>query len=128
MHNAIRLMTIACLSAPLFLVAQTSNIFEPSYNPVDEVDKQSSRPDFSVALYPGHLCRSGGTLDPGIHVTKQTPPTFLTHTREDKGVPPENSVLFYEACKKHNVPAEIHLYDKGRHGLGLGPKPGARWV
>jgi len=52
-------------------------------------------------------------------VTADTPPTFLTHTREDKGVPAENSVLFYEACKRNKVPAEIHLFDKGNHGLGL---------
>ena len=54
-------------------------------------------------------------------VTKETPPTFLAHTSEDKGVPPENSVLFYLACHKNGVPAELHIYEKGQHGLGLGP-------
>jgi dipeptidyl aminopeptidase/acylaminoacyl peptidase len=55
-------------------------------------------------------------------VTEKTPPTFLFHTDEDKGVPPENSVLFYLALKKAKVPAEMHIYEKGQHGVGLAPK------
>ena len=54
-------------------------------------------------------------------VTEKTPPTFLFHTSEDKGVPPENSVLFYLALRKAGVPAEMHIYEKGRHGVGLAP-------
>lgn len=52
-------------------------------------------------------------------VSKQTPPTFLWHTTEDRAVPPQNSVHFYLACVKQGVPAELHIYEKGRHGLGL---------
>jgi dipeptidyl aminopeptidase/acylaminoacyl peptidase len=52
-------------------------------------------------------------------VTDQTPPCFLWHTYEDKGVPPENSVVFYQALLAHKIPAELHVYEKGRHGLGL---------
>jgi acetyl esterase/lipase len=52
-------------------------------------------------------------------VTAKTPPTFLFHTGEDTAVPPENSVLFYLALRKHKVPAELHVYEKGRHGVGL---------
>ena len=52
-------------------------------------------------------------------VTDQTPPCFLWHTWEDKGVPPENSVVFYQALLAHKIPAELHIYEKGRHGLGL---------
>ena len=70
-------------SAGGYLVAQTSNMFEPSYRPVDAVDRISSRPDFAVALYPGHLCREGGVLEPGIRVTKRTPPTFLLQNWDD---------------------------------------------
>jgi dipeptidyl aminopeptidase/acylaminoacyl peptidase len=55
-----------------------------------------------------------------LAVTPDTPPTFLWHTDADTGVPPENSVLFYLALKKAKVPAELHIYEKGRHGLGLG--------
>lgn len=53
-------------------------------------------------------------------VTADTPPTFLWHTYEDTGVPAENSIYFYLACRKHKVPAEMHLFEKGRHGVGLG--------
>jgi acetyl esterase/lipase len=54
-----------------------------------------------------------------LQVTKETPPVFLFHTNEDAGVPPENSVLFYMALRKAQVPAELLIYEKGPHGVGL---------
>jgi len=54
-----------------------------------------------------------------MQVTPQTPPTFLFLTNEDKSVPAENSVLFYLALRKAGVPAELHIYERGRHGVGL---------
>ena len=54
-------------------------------------------------------------------VTADTPPTFLFHTTEDKTVPVENSVYFYLALRKAGVRAEMHIYEKGNHGLGLAP-------
>jgi acetyl esterase/lipase len=108
-------------SAGGYLVAQTSNIFEPTYKPVDAVDKLSSRPDFAVALYPGHLCRpeSGNTLDPGIHVTKQTPPTFLLQAWDDPVDEICNSTVYARALDDAGVPAEVHLFAKGGHAFGL---------
>jgi dipeptidyl aminopeptidase/acylaminoacyl peptidase len=59
-------------------------------------------------------------------VTPETPPTFLFHTDADTGVPAENSVQFYLACRRAGVPAELHIYHDGPHGVGLGAKiPGA---
>src|SRR5436190_21052504 len=55
-------------------------------------------------------------------VTAKTPPTFLFHTDADTGVLPENSILFYLALKKAKVPAELHIYEKGPHGVGLAAK------
>ena len=55
-------------------------------------------------------------------VTAKTPPTFLFHTNEDTGVPPQNSVAFYLALKNAGVPAELHIYEKGAHGVGLAPQ------
>jgi dipeptidyl aminopeptidase/acylaminoacyl peptidase len=52
-------------------------------------------------------------------VTRDTPPTFLFHTTEDTAVPPENSIAFYTALRKAGVPAELHLYEHGPHGVGL---------
>jgi acetyl esterase/lipase len=106
-------------SAGGYLVAQTSNIFEPTYKPVDAADKLSSRPDFAVALYPGHLCRSGATLDPGIHVTKQTPPTFLLQAWDDPVDDICNSTVYARALDAAGVPAEVHLFARGGHAFGL---------
>ncbi len=107
----------------------------------DPIDTQSCRPDFMVLLYPvitfsGPFAHNGSRnnllgkdadaklveyLSNDKQVTKETPPTFLAHTTEDTGVPPENSLLFYMALNKHRVPAELHVFEKGRHGLGMGP-------
>lgn len=116
-------------SAGGYLVAQTSNIFKPTYKPVDAVDKLSSRPDFAVALYPGHLCRSGATLDPGIRVTKQTPPTFLLQAWDDPVDEICNSTVYARALDDAGVPAEVHLFAKGGHAFGLRRKehPVAMW-
>lgn len=106
-------------SAGGYLVAQTSNIFEPAYRPVDAVDKLSSRPDFAIALYPGHLCRPGTKLDPGIRVTKRTPPTFLLQAWDDPVDEICNSTLYARALDDAGVPAEVHLFAKGGHAFGL---------
>lgn len=116
-------------SAGGYLVAQTSNIFASTYKKVDAVDEISSRPDFAVALYPGHLCRTGGTLDPGIHVTKQTPPTFLLQAWDDPVDNICNSTVYARALDHAGVPAEVHLFAKGGHAFGLREKkqPVALW-
>lgn len=106
-------------SAGGYLVAQTSNMFESSYVPVDAIDELSSRPDFAIALYPGHLCRSGDTLDPGIHVTEATPPTFLLQAWDDPVDKICNSTLYARALDKAGVSAEVHLFAKGGHAFGL---------
>ena len=118
-------------SAGGYLVAQTSNIFEPAYKPVDEADKVSSRPDFAIALYPGHLCRpeSGNTLDPAIHITKQTPPTFLLQAWDDPVDGICQSTVYARALDEAGVPTEVHLFAKGGHAFGLRRKehPVAMW-
>jgi len=109
--------------------------------PADAIDGVSSRPDFAILIYPvitfteepyvhkgSRTALLGDNPDPALvklmsnelQVTPQTPPTFLIHTSEDKGVPPENSILFYLALRKAGVPAEMHIYEKGPHGFGLG--------
>lgn len=108
-------------SAGGYLVAQISNIAEPAYTPVDAIDRVSSRPDFAVALYPGHLCRYGGALDPGIHVTARTPPTFLLQAWDDPTDPICNSLVYARALNAAGVPTEIHLFAKGGHAFGLRP-------
>jgi len=58
-------------------------------------------------------------------VTDKTPPTFLFHTNADTAVPPENSILFYQALRAKKVPAELHIYEEGAHGVGLAVGRGA---
>jgi acetyl esterase/lipase len=116
-------------SAGGYLVAQTSNIVEPAYRPVDAIDRVSSRPDFAVALYPGHLCREGGLLDPGIRVTARTPPTFLLQAWDDPTDDVCNAILYARALDRSGVPTEVHLFAKGGHAFGLRPTghPVDRW-
>lgn len=105
-------------SAGGYLVAQTSNIFEPSYAPVDRADRVSSRPDFAIAFFPGHLCRNGA-LDPGMKVTEHTPPTFLLQAWDDPVDPICNSTMYARALNEANVPAEVHLFAHGGHAFAL---------
>ena len=106
----------------------------------DPVDRVSSRPDRLILAYPvvamaTEYTHSGSnhnllgddppaelvkSLSNETQVTAETPPTFLVHTNEDTAVPAENSILFALALRKAKVPVELHLFEKGRHGLGLG--------
>ena len=110
-------------SAGGHLVAATSTIFDKRLYPaVDEADKESCRPDFAVAIYPGHLRERGsqdGRLNPYVPVTAQTPPTFILQSETDPVDAVENSLVYFEALKKAGVPAEMHLYAAGGHGFGL---------
>jgi acetyl esterase/lipase len=105
----------------------------------DPIDRVGCRPNFAILCYPviafdepfthygSQRNLIGADADPKLvkslsnekQVTSKTPPTFLWHTNEDRGVPPENSVQFYLALVKAKVPAELHIYENGRHGLGL---------
>lgn len=105
----------------------------------DPIERQSCRPDFAILCYPviafGEPFTHRGSqrnligknppqqlvkhLSNEKQVTKDTPPTFLFHTDQDKVVPAENSIAFYMALRKANVPAELHIYRNGRHGVGL---------
>ena len=104
------------------------------------IDRQSCRPDFSVLCYaviafdqtfthkgsqrnllgaeaPAELVAK---MSSERQVTATTPPAFLWHTSEDRGVPPQNSIVYYLALHEHKVPCELHLFEQGRHGVGLG--------
>ena len=109
-------------------------------NASDPIDKLSSRPDVAVLIYPvimlsGPHAHAGSRtnllgdnppqemidlLSNEKRVTEKTPPTFLVHSLDDNGVPPENSFEFLAACRAHRVPVELHLFDHGGHGYGLG--------
>ena len=110
-------------SAGGHMVADISTHFDKRLYPaVDTADKESCRPDFAVALYPGHM-REHTTkefeLNPTIPVTDKTPPTFLLQNEDDPVDDVENSLVYFEALKKAGVPVEMHLYAQGGHGFGL---------
>jgi len=133
-------------SAGGHLVAAMSTHFQHRlYPPVDEADKESCRPDFAVAIYPGHLsiaaaewdARQGTKkfviphpehlsaadnsieLNPDLHVTRQTPPTFLLQNEDDHVDNVNDSLSYYVALKNAGAPVEMHLYAQGGHAFGL---------
>jgi acetyl esterase/lipase len=106
----------------------------------DPIDRVGSRPDVMILVYPvitmGEFTHGGSKLnlldkDPSpelvrlysneLQITKDTPPTFLIHTMDDKTVPVENSTMFAAALRKAGVPFEMHIYEHGPHGFGLAP-------
>ncbi len=108
-------------SAGAHLSAALSTHFEQRlYEPVDEADKVSCRPDFAVIVYPGYLALSEQNFapNPEIRVTEKTPPSFIVQA-EDDPVHVENSTVYFLALKNAKVPAEMHLYANGGHGYGL---------
>lgn len=109
-------------SAGGHLVAAVSTHFERRMYPaVDAADQESSRPDFAVALYPGHPLthHDKSALNPDTHVTRSTAPTFLLQAENDSVDGVSNSLIYYIALKNAGTPAELHLYAEGGHGFGL---------
>ena len=110
-------------SAGGHLVAAISNDYQRrSYRAVDDADKQSARPDFAIAIYPGHLWVPGGRqlkFNPDIHVTRNTPPTFLLQAETDSVDNVNQSLVYYIALKDAGVPVEMHLFTNGGHAFGL---------
>lgn len=118
-------------SAGGYLVAATST--QPRiYQPVDAADGVSVRPDFALALYPGHLWTDEHrfVLDPSVPVGAGTPPTFIVQNEDDPVDDVSNSLVYFRALQAHRVPAELHIYAHGGHGFGLRPdpaKPATAW-
>lgn len=125
-------------------LASTAGVRFDSGDPAakDPVDRLSCRPDFLILAYPvisfespvahrGSRNNLLGTkaddakldaeFSTHLQVKPDTPTTFLFHTNEDSAVPPENSILFYQALRRQKIPAELHVYAKGKHGVGLAP-------
>jgi len=145
-HINPRKVGVLGFSAGGHLVAAISNHYATRlYTKLDAADQESCRPDFAVAIYPGHLSlataqwdatqgtkpfsspdlvRSKGSkdslaLNPDLHVTHQTPPTFLLQNENDKVDGVEQALAYYIALKNAEVPVEMHLYAQGGHAFGL---------
>ena len=110
-------------SAGGHLAAALSADYEQrTYEPFDEADKASCRPDFTVLIYPAYLTLKddGDKLAPEIKVTAQTPPAFVVMAADDS-VRVENALFYALALKNAHVPCELHVYPDGGHGYGLRP-------
>src|SRR6185369_13856243 len=113
----------------------------------DPIERQSSRPDLAILCYPvitmGANTHAGSkknllgdSPDPDLaqslsnerQVTSNTPPCFIWHTWEDKGVKVENSLEFAAALRRVRVPFDLHVYQKGEHGIGLGKTESHPWA
>lgn len=96
---------------------------EQLYPPQDAVDEQSRRPDFAVAIYPGHLALWPPSLrlNPDIakHITRDTPPTFLLQNEDDDVDNVDDALAYYIGLRNAQVPTEMHLYAHGGHAFGL---------
>ena len=119
-------------SAGGYVVAEISTRYEHRlYETVDAADEVSCRPDFAVAVYPGHLWAGGKGygLNPNVPVTRHTPPTFLVQAENDNVDGVHQSIAYYIALKDAGVPVEMHLYAQGGHAFGLRPTslPITRW-
>ena len=109
-------------SAGGFLVAETSTYFNRRmYKPVGPADKESDRPDFALAIYPGHIITPQYKLNPNLHFTRKTPPTFVLQAEDAKVDSVQESLVYYTALEKAGVPAALHIYAKGGHAFGLRP-------
>jgi acetyl esterase/lipase len=109
-------------SAGGHMVVTTSTHFDKRLYPaVDAADTVSCRPDFAIALYPGHLAIRGrlATMNPDVRVTSRTPPTLLIQAEDDPVDPVENSLVYHAALRKAGVRTEMHLFVNGGHAFGL---------
>jgi len=107
-------------SAGGYLVAETSTRFKRRlYRSVDAADKESVRPDFAIAIYPGRLATDDDKLNPNVPVSGDTPPTFLLQAQDDHTDGVNQSLVYYLALRHAGVPAEMHIYPAGGHAFGL---------
>jgi acetyl esterase/lipase len=103
------------------VAAMSTHFGHRLYPAADSADKESCRPDFAVAIYPGHLWIDDKKfeLNPDVPVTTETPPTFLLQAEDDHVDSVNNSLVYYIALKNAGVHVEMHLYAQGGHAFGL---------
>jgi acetyl esterase/lipase len=121
---------------------------DQTYNPIDDADKHSARPDLAGLMFPvialdrsfahavsrDQLLGANATAalaarySPDLRVTADAPPTFLAHAYDDPVVPVENSIAMYRALRAANVPSELHVFQQGGHGLKLLGTPHRAWM
>lgn len=138
-----RRLGVIGFSAGGHLASTTGTHFDAgNASSADPIERASSRPDFMILLYPVITMRADSVTHAGsrlnllgpsptpelerllsneTQVTPQTPPTFIVHTEDDRTVPVQNALVFYDALKRNGVQAEMHVFEHGPHGFGLAP-------
>jgi acetyl esterase/lipase len=108
-------------------IASATGFEQRTYEPQDDIDKMSCRPDFAIPVYSGYLKE---LLEKGMKVPAKTPPIFLVHGNEDLISSPEHSALMYLALKRAGVSAELHIYARTAHDFGVrqSDRPYAAWM
>jgi acetyl esterase/lipase len=112
-------------------LATATNFDKRAYDPIDDIDKVSCRPNFAILAYSGYLkAKDKEELVPGLRIPPGTPPIFLVHGGEDLISGPEQSVLMYLALKRAGVPAELHVYAATAHDFGVrsSQRPYGNWT
>ncbi len=100
--------------------AAAVNFDRRTYEPVDDLDRLSCRPDFAVMLYSGYLkAKDRDAPAADLHITAKAPPILLIHATDDPISAVDHSVVMYLALKRAGVPAELHVYASGGHGFGV---------
>jgi acetyl esterase/lipase len=145
-----RVAVIGCSAGGHVAASLCTRFAEPLYAARDDADHLSARPDLACLLYPviemsrpyahtgSRTALLGGqptrqaelAATPWRRVSAQTPPSFLIHALDDRSVPPENSLAYLAALRRADVPAEVHLFQEGGHGFGIGliqGRPAAAW-
>lgn len=113
-------------SAGGHLAAAVSNAEQLTYESVDEADREPSRPDFAVLVYPGHLWdetepKTSLELSPWVEISADAPPTLLIHSMNDPTDDVRHSLAYGLALNDVGVPVEMHLYARGGHAFGMRP-------
>jgi len=112
-------------------VATATSFDQRKYEPIDEIDKVSCRPDFAIPVYPGYLkAKDQDEIAPGLRIPAGTPPIFLVHGDADIISSPEHSVLMYLALEKAGISAELHVYAATAHDFGVrtNSRPYSTWT
>jgi acetyl esterase/lipase len=112
-------------------IATATSFDKRTYEPIDDIDKISCRPDFAIPVYSGYLkAKDKDELAPGLRIPAHTPPVFLAHGGADIISDPAHSVVMYLALKRAGVPAELHIYATAAHDFGVRPSdhPCSTWT
>jgi acetyl esterase/lipase len=112
-------------------VATATSFSHRSYQPIDDIDRESCRPSFAIVVYPGYLkAKDKDELAAGLSIPKDTPPMFIVHGGSDISSSPEHSVVLYRALQRAGIPAELHIYAGAAHDFGVRPSdhPCSTWT